>query len=211
MNKTKDYYSILGLNRDATQDEIKKAYRRLALRYHPDRNPEDEKAEELFKQVGEAYAVLRDAESRSAYDRFGAGQFRHRFQPEDIFRGFSFRDLFHEFDVRFDAGISGRSFCGFRGGRCGWRRAGFFRKSLFQGYPQDLRQEESTIYDILLNSDEALWGTEKQILVTRGLETEMITVEIPPGVKSDTLLSLSLKGREGNYHRDTFYLRVKVV
>lgn len=66
-----NYYEVLGVERGASQDEIKKAYRRLAMKYHPDRNPGDKAAEAKFKEVGEAYAVLSDEQKRAAYDRFG--------------------------------------------------------------------------------------------------------------------------------------------
>lgn len=67
----RDYYEVLGVNRDATDQELKSAYRKLAMQYHPDRNPGNEEAEEKFKELNEAYAVLSSAESRSRYDRFG--------------------------------------------------------------------------------------------------------------------------------------------
>lgn len=66
-----NYYEVLGVDRGASQDDIKKAYRRLAMKYHPDRNPGDKAAEEKFKQIGEAYAILSDEQKRAAYDRFG--------------------------------------------------------------------------------------------------------------------------------------------
>ena len=80
----RDAYEILGVARDASQDEIKKAYRKLALQHHPDRNPGDQKAEESFKEAAEAYSILGDPEKRSAYDRFGYDGLR-----QDGFSGFS--------------------------------------------------------------------------------------------------------------------------
>ena len=98
--KGKDYYAILGVSRNATQEEIKKAYRRLALKYHPDRNPGDREAEERFKEISEAYEVLSDPQKRAIYDSQGiSGLHRTGFRGfediEDIFSAFS--DLFEEF------------------------------------------------------------------------------------------------------------------
>ncbi|MDE1865384.1 MAG: DnaJ domain-containing protein [Candidatus Micrarchaeota archaeon] len=91
-----DYYKILGVGKNATQDEIKSAYRSLALKYHPDRN-KDKGAEDHFKQVNEAYAVLSDPEKRRQYDTFGQAGFNQRFSQEDIFRNFNFDDIFRDF------------------------------------------------------------------------------------------------------------------
>ncbi|MBW1613597.1 MAG: DnaJ domain-containing protein [Deltaproteobacteria bacterium] len=209
MNNKKDYYSILGVNRDATQEEIKRAYRRLALKYHPDRKPDDKEAEEKFKKIGEAYAVLGDQEKRRTYDQCGPSQFWQRYQPEDIFKTFSFKNLLWEFGLRFDEETSRQSFFGPRHRGCGWRKGGFFRGSFFQDHPDALRGNNNAIYDIPLNSTEALLGTEKEILLKRGWETERVTIKIPPGLKNNTLLSVSLK--EGYYPEEKFYLRVKVL
>ena len=71
-----DYYNILGISRSASQDDIKKAFRTLAKKYHPDRNPDDPNAEEMFKKITEAYDVLSDSEKRSNYDRYGTADFQ---------------------------------------------------------------------------------------------------------------------------------------
>ncbi len=104
----KDYYEILGISRNASEEEIKKAYRRMALKYHPDRNPGDKEAEERFKEAAEAYEVLRDPEKRRLYDQFGHEGLRTTgfsgFRGfEDIFSTFS--DIFEEF---FGFGTSSR-------------------------------------------------------------------------------------------------------
>ena len=72
-----DYYQTLGIDRQAGNDDIKKAYRKLAMKYHPDRNPGDKRAEQKFKEVNEAYEVLKDDEKRAAYNRFGHAAFQH--------------------------------------------------------------------------------------------------------------------------------------
>lgn len=100
MAAKRDYYEILGLTREATADEIKRAYRKMAMQYHPDRNPDDPEAEHKFKEAAEAYDVLRDQEKRARYDRFGhagLGQESYGFSStEDIFSHFQdiFGDLF---------------------------------------------------------------------------------------------------------------------
>ncbi|MEK9826008.1 MAG: DnaJ domain-containing protein, partial [Methylotenera sp.] len=71
MASKKDYYEVLGVGRDASEDEIKKAYRKLAMKYHPDRNPDNPKAEEQFKEAKEAYEILSDDQKRAAYDQYG--------------------------------------------------------------------------------------------------------------------------------------------
>ncbi|MBN1423138.1 molecular chaperone DnaJ [Candidatus Fermentibacteria bacterium] len=103
----RDYYEVLGLSRGASEEEIKKAYRKLALKYHPDRNPGDKDAEEKFKEVAEAYEILKDAEKRSRYDRFGHEGLRGSAAAGGPgFGGFDLSDALRSFLRDFGAGFS---------------------------------------------------------------------------------------------------------
>jgi len=140
----KDYYEILGISRDASEEEIKKAYRRLALKYHPDRNPGDKVAEERFKEINEAYACLSDPEKRANYDRFGTAE---GVGADFGFGGFG--DFASGFGDIFDD-IFGEFFGGFTGRR---------RKRPTKG--QDLR------YDLEVTLEEAVFGTQKKLTIPR--------------------------------------------
>ena len=96
---SEDYYSVLGVGKDASDAEIKKAYRKLAMKYHPDHTKGNKGAEEKFKKISEAYAVLSDKDKRQEYDTFGSEGFHQRFSQEDIFRGFDFGDIFISYGV----------------------------------------------------------------------------------------------------------------
>ena len=107
MADKRDYYEVLGLQKGASEDEIKKAFRKLAMKYHPDKNPGDKEAEEKFKEINEAYAVLSDPEQKSKYDRFGhAG-----IDPNSFASGFGgagfggFEDIFDIFGSAFGGGF----------------------------------------------------------------------------------------------------------
>ena len=77
MSSKRDYYEILGVSKDATAAELKKAYRKLAIKFHPDKNPDDQEAEDNFKELGEAYEALSDEDKRAAYDRYGHAAFEN--------------------------------------------------------------------------------------------------------------------------------------
>ena len=96
----KDYYDILGVPRNASVDDIKRAYRNLALQFHPDRNKSKD-AEEKFKSINEAYAVLSDPQKRQQYDLLGSTQFNQWYNPEDIMRGVDFESLFKQMGINF--------------------------------------------------------------------------------------------------------------
>ena len=129
--RKRDYYEVLGVSRNATQDEIKRAFRRLANKYHPDLHPNDKEAEERFKEINEAYAVLSDPDKRRQYDMFGAEGFHQRFSQEDIFRNFDFSSIFSEFGLGGDDFIS-RIFGGMGTGPGGF---GGSRRRCHQGSP----------------------------------------------------------------------------
>ncbi|MDR0378341.1 MAG: molecular chaperone DnaJ, partial [Candidatus Accumulibacter sp.] len=148
----RDYYDVLGINRDASGDEIKKVYRKLAMKYHPDRNPDNPKAEERFKEAKEAYEVLSDTQKRAAYDQFGhAGVDPQAGMGGGGFGGFggggagAFADAF--------GGIFDEIFGG--GGGGGGGRGG--RSNVYRG--ADLR------YNLEISLEQAAFGTEEKIRI----------------------------------------------
>lgn len=145
----RDYYEVLGVDKSASADDIKKAYRKLAMKYHPDRNPGDKSAEEKFKEVGEAYEVLSDADKRSRYDSYGFAGVDPNFNPNAGGgfgggfggAGFDFGDIFGDF---FGGGASSRS-------------AG-------QNAP---RRGENVMARLELTFEEAAFGCEKEVSAPR--------------------------------------------
>lgn len=205
----KDYYKMLGLNRDASEDEIKRTYRKLALKYHPDHHPNDPQSEEIFKEIGEAYAVLSDVEKRKEYDQFGHKGFKRRYTSQDIFKNFDFDELFKEFGVGFETHSFHGFFCGRRGRGCGWRKANFFRGAFSQELLKEFseREEVDGIYELPLTSGEAYWGTEKQIIVDSIGEQKKFFIQIPRGVRPGTLLRVVLnESKDGE-----ILLRVRII
>jgi len=148
----RDYYDVLGVAKGAARDEIKKAYRQLAIKYHPDRNPGSKDAEEKFKEATEAYEILADDRKRHAYDQYGFAGVNGMGQPtaqdfSTIFQGFE--DIFGDFSGFFD------SFFGGGGGR---------RRSPSRGYGQ---QGSDLRYDMEITFLEAAFGAKKEISYAR--------------------------------------------
>jgi DnaJ-class molecular chaperone len=183
----KDYYSILGVSRQASEREIKQAYRRLARQYHPDVNPGDKSAEARFKQINEAYEVLSDKEKRQKYDQFGdqwqyADQFARaggqqapfwEFRPGGGTRVYygegDFGSLFDDLLRGFTAGTSGRQ-------------------------PQSRRGRDIEV-PVEVTLEEAFSGSTRRISLEDGKHLE---VKIPPGVKDGSRVRLAGKGGAGS-------------
>jgi len=148
MPEKRDYYEVLGVSRDVTADDLKKAYRKLAVKYHPDKNPDDKSAEEKFKEVGEAYDILSDDEKRAAYDRYGHAAFAGGGGGA---RGGGFHDPFDIFKDVFGGG--GGVFESFFGGGGGGGR----RRTDGPQRGSDLR------YGIEISLEDAAHGIEREI------------------------------------------------
>jgi curved DNA-binding protein len=205
----KDYYQMLGLDRNASEDDIKRAYRKLALKYHPDHHPDDSESEEKFKEMGEAYAVLSNLEKRKEYDQFGHTGFKRRYTTEDIFSDLNFEELFREFAFGFSNQVFREFFCGKRGRGCSHRRAKCLRRTFIQQFVKDFSEKEEIeeIYELPLTPGEAYWGTEKQIVIDSIGEQKRFLIQIPRGLRPGTLLRVvSNESKDGQ-----ILLRVRII
>jgi molecular chaperone DnaJ len=148
----RDYYEVLGVDKSASKEEIKRAYRRLAKKYHPDMNKDNpKKAEEKFKEISEAYGVLSDDTKRKQYDLFGHAGIDSRYSREDIFRTINFEDIFG--DMGFGFGGFDSIFETFFGGARTRRRGPTKGNNLYQ--------------DLEIRLEEAAFGTKKTIKIPR--------------------------------------------
>jgi curved DNA-binding protein len=224
----KDYYEVLGVKKNATEEEIKKTFRKLAMKHHPDRNPGNKQAEERFKEINEAYAVLSDKKKRQQYDQFGPSGFSQRYSQEDIFRGFDISDLLKDLGFSFGrAGGGGRRgrtqyggfedlFGGVGRGQAGGGQTGDFRDVFSGGGYQDQgpfgQKGQDVNSELHLSFDEAARGTEKKVRFPKGNRIEEVTVKVPAGIESGKKLRLAGKGMEGpgGGQAGDLYLKVNI-
>lgn len=213
----KDYYKILGVSKNATKEEIKKAYRSLARKYHPDLNPDNKESEEKFKELQEAHEVLSDEEKRKTYDMFGSAEFRpggrttwkragdtggqpyeYSYSSND-FTGFEdiFKDIF---------GFTGE-------GRPGRSRGDAFRDIFTTVTKERAARGRDLEYQIEIDFDTAIKGGVRDLSISRQkqdtVETEKLSVRIPAGVDNGSRIRVQGKG-EGGGTKGDLYLRVKV-
>ena len=201
-----DYYKILGVNKTASENVIKKAYRKLAMKYHPDHTKGDKSAEETFKKISEAYAVLSDKEKRKQYDTFGSAGFQQRYSQEDIFRGFDFESVLSEM-----FGGSGRFGGGGKGMRFSFDGGGPFGS--YQRQQQAQPKGSDLEYELPLTLEEVVAGTQKIVSFQHKGRSEKITVKIPKGMISGKKLRIAGKGEPSPYGGPSgdLYIKSKVL
>ncbi len=206
----KDYYQTLGVAKDANEAEIKKAYRKKAMEFHPDRNKDNPKAEEKFKELSEAYAVLSDPKKRGEYGQFGDSGFHKKYSRDDIFNGFDINDIFQGFS-------GGNPFAGF---------GGSFESGGFQDFPGQSganfpgqgfggpgsRPDIDVENEITITFDEACMGTEKRINIQFGNNKQETKIKIPAGIEKGKKLRLAGKGYRHPHggRRGDLLLKVKI-
>ena len=198
----KDYYSVLGLKKGASEDEVKKAYRKLAMQYHPDRNKDDKQAENKFKDVSEAYAVLSDKKKRQQYDQFGSEGFHQKFSQEDIFKDFDINEILKGFG--FGSGSGPGSGNHFQGNPFG----GF--NNPFQGQQRPHPGPPPLIKELSVSFEEAALGTQRKISISRNGIVEETSIKVPAGITSGKILRLKGKGHSDSHGRKQGDLHLKI-
>lgn len=193
MAEKRDYYEVLGVPKDAAKDQIKDSYRKLAMQYHPDRNKAPE-AEEKFKEISEAYAVLSDDQKRQQYDALGHSGFDQRYTEEDIFRGADFDSIFR--GSGFDFGDIFRQIFG--GGFGG-------------GFGQRASRGQDLLYDLNITLEEAAKETEKEIEIPRTERCEVCGGSgAASGTQPKTCPRCNGQGKVQHMRRSAFGMFVQV-
>lgn len=194
--KYRDYYEILGVDKKSSPDEIKKAYRKLAKKYHPDLHPDDKEAEKKFTEINEAYEVLSDEEKRKKYDMFGKNanfQGGQNFDPSDF--GFNFGNFGNGSYSYTSSNPNGFSdffdglFGGFSQNANSYQKGGSSRFSNFgQGFGR--KKKENITTSITISIDEAMNGTNRSITIKNTERLIDVKVTVPKGIKNNNKIRI---------------------
>jgi curved DNA-binding protein len=194
----KDYYNIIGLDKGASQEDIKKAYRKLAKKYHPDKNPGNKEAEEKFKDLNEAYEVLGNAEKRKKYDNFGNEynfQNGHDFDPSQYGFGKNVR-----YEYRTDGGVNRSDFFNMFFGEDGFDLGSIFGNSGVNGGSRHFSNHGDDIEaELEITPEEGFHGMEKRISIRGQSGAKSILFRIPKGAKDGERVRLKGQGEMGSH------------
>ncbi|TJX13610.1 J domain-containing protein [Tissierella creatinini] len=199
----KDYYKILEVDKNSSQNDIKKSYRRLAKKYHPDLNPNDNKAQEKFKEINEAYEVLGDEEKKKKYDTFGSSydfSGGSNFDPSQYGYSYSYSDGSGDFSDFFNM---------FFGGSTSGKSRGFNINDLFgggrtSGFGNRAEpQRQSYESELSISLDEGFTGTTKEVSLNFGGEVKRLSIKIPKGILPGK--KLKVKGEKWGIQGDIIF------
>lgn len=205
----KDYYAILNIKRDADEKEIKRAYRKLAKKYHPDTNPNNKEAEQKFKEVTEAYNVLSDPEKKKKYDQYGSaafdGNFSHGFNASDFYGNHFHEQTFHDGSNGFHFHFSGNAdddmfddlFGSFFHGSTGSTKNTYTNDGF--SFHNNYNEKGADAHaDIHISFDDAVFGCDKVLQIkTDNSTSSSLKVHIPAGIDEGQSIRLKGKGETG--------------